>query len=193
MYHYSTIFFTSLGLSVGTMLLEKSEGMLERLFIIGITSSEILLSHFIVLVQTMIGQIFFVMFMAFYGFKVTNNGSLILVFALLFVCGLCGLWYGFCISLICDDERAATYLSMGSLTPMFFLCGLIWPLEGMYPPLRTVATYLPLTKSIDSMRAILQKGWTFFNPTIYWGFTFTTVWVIIYLAISFIVLKYKKA
>jgi ABC-type multidrug transport system permease subunit len=187
------MFFASLGLSVGTMLMERREGMIERLFISGITSSEILLSHFIVLSQIMLAQTVFISCLSFYGFQLTLLGSFTLVFCLLLISGLCGLWYGFFISLICDNDRTATYLSMGSMTPMFFLCGLLWPLEGMYPALKAVAVYLPLTKSIESMRAILQKGWTIQSPDVYWGFISTSIWIGIYLVVSFIVLKYKKS
>lgn len=38
------------------------------------------------------------------------------------------------------------------------LTGIIWPLEGQPMWLRTITTWLPMTKAIEAMRGILLKG-----------------------------------
>lgn len=99
---------------------------------------------------------------------------------------------GFVVSCACDNERSATYLAMGSFLPIVMLCGIIWPIEGMFPGLKYVAIFLPLTKSTESLRSILQRGWEFTNPNVYMGFISISVWVVIFLTISILLLKFKK-
>jgi len=38
------------------------------------------------------------------------------------------------------------------------LLGIVWPLEGQPLWMRSVTTWLPMTKAIDAMRGILLKG-----------------------------------
>ncbi|KAJ8941565.1 hypothetical protein NQ318_011524 [Aromia moschata] len=46
---------------------------------------------------------------------------------------------GFVVSCICDNERSATYLALGSFLPIVMLCGIIWPIEAMNDYLRLVS------------------------------------------------------
>lgn len=49
---------------------------------------------------------------------------------------------GFVVSSACDNERTATYMAMGSFLPIVMLCGIIWPIEGMYPGLKFIALFV---------------------------------------------------
>lgn len=99
---------------------------------------------------------------------------------------------GFVVSCLCDTERTATYLAMGSFLPMVMLCGIIWPIEAMHRLLQLVSLMLPLTKSTESLRSILQRGWDFNVPDVYEGFITMAIWVVVFLAISILTLKFKK-
>lgn len=96
------------------------------------------------------------------------------------------------VSSACDNERTATYMAMGSFLPIVMLCGIIWPIEGMYPGLKFFALFLPLTKSTECLRSITQRGWTISEPAVYGGFISTGIWVLIFLTISILLLKFKK-
>jgi ABC-type multidrug transport system permease subunit len=99
---------------------------------------------------------------------------------------------GFVISCAVDNERSATYMALGSFLPLILLCGIIWPIEGMHPFLKAPALFLPLTKSTESLRSILQRGWRIGNPNVYAGFISTGIWILIFLTISILLLKFKK-
>lgn len=83
-------------------------------------------------------------------------------------------------------------MALGSFLPIVMLCGIIWPMEGMYPLLQYVAIFLPLTKSTDSLRSITQRGWSITRPEVYGGFVSTGIWVLIFLTLSILLLKFKK-
>ncbi|XP_023172078.1 ABC transporter G family member 20 [Drosophila hydei] len=186
------IFFLSVAITSGAMLIERNEGMLERCLVAGITGPEILLSQVVTQFTVMLSQTVFVLIVSFYFFELTLVGDIWLVVALCILNGLCGMTFGFVISCAVDTERTATYVAMGSFLPIVMLCGIIWPIEGMYPLLQFVTAFLPLTKPTESMRSILQRGWGMDNPTVYNGFISISSWVLVFLVLTILLLKFKK-
>ncbi|XP_034939310.1 ABC transporter G family member 23 [Chelonus insularis] len=186
------IFFLSVALTSGAMLLERNEGLLERSLVSGITGTEILFGQVVTQFVVMTGQTLMVLIVAFAMFKLTCEGPIAWVTILTILTGLCGMCFGFVIACVCDTERSATYMAMGSFLPIVMLCGIIWPVEGMYPVLRAISFVLPLTKSTESIRAMLGRGWNIEEPTVYEGFISTFVWIILFQTLSILLLKFKK-
>ncbi|XP_063236406.1 ABC transporter G family member 20 [Bacillus rossius redtenbacheri] len=186
------IFFLAVALTSGAMLIERNEGMLERSLVCGITSSEILFSHVVTQFVVMCGQTSMVLVFSFLVFNITCEGHLVWVVLLTMLTGLCGMCFGFVVSCLCDNERTATYLALGSFLPIVMLCGIIWPVEGMHGSLKIISFLLPLTKSTESLRTILARGWAISQPTVYFGFVATMLWMAVFLVTSILVLKFKK-
>ncbi|KAG6451240.1 ABC transporter G family member 20 isoform X2 [Manduca sexta] len=186
------IFFLAVALTSGSMLAERNEGILERSLVSGITGTEILFSHVMVQMLVMIAQSVIVLFLGFVVFGLTMTGPLGWVTVLTLITGLCGMTFGFVVSCICDTDRTATYLALGSFLPMVLLCGIIWPVEGMHIVLQWISYVLPLTKSTESLRSMLQRGWSISVPTVYSGFISTGIWIVVYLTTSILLLKFKK-
>ncbi|XP_058824504.1 ABC transporter G family member 20 [Topomyia yanbarensis] len=186
------IFFLSVALTSGAMLIERNEGILERCLVMGVTGVEFLFSHVTTQFLVMCGQTTLVILFSFYVFDISNKGDIVWVVLLTILTGLCGMCFGFVVSCSCDNERSATYLAMGSFLPIVMLCGIIWPIEGMHPLMKIFSVFLPLTKSTESLRSMLQRGWHIQNPNVYIGFAATGTWIVIFLAISILLLKFKK-
>ena len=79
----------------------------------------------------MCGQTALVLTFMISVFGVTCNGNLALVVILTLLQGMCGMCFGFVISAICELERNAIQLALGSFYPTLLLSGVIWPIEGM--------------------------------------------------------------
>ncbi|XP_046614540.1 ABC transporter G family member 20 isoform X1 [Neodiprion virginianus] len=186
------IFFLSVALTSGALLLERNEGLMERSLVSGITGTEILFGQVVTQFVVMCGQTLMVLVFSFAVFKLTCHGSIALVTVLTVLTGLCGMCFGFVVACACDNERSATYMAMGSFLPIVMLCGIIWPVEGMNPVLRYISFILPLTKSTESIRAMLGKGWPISQPAVYDGFISTFLWIIIFLTLSILLIKFKK-
>lgn len=186
------IFFLSVAITSGAMLIERNEGMLERCLVAGITGPEILLSQVVTQFTVMLSQTAFVLLVSFYFFELTIVGDIWLVASLCILNGLCGMCFGFVISCAVDTERTATYVAMGSFLPIVMLCGIIWPIEGMFPLLQFGTKFLPLTKPTESLRAILQRGWGLSNPSVYNGFISISSWVVVFMVLTILLLKFKK-
>lgn len=88
------IFFLSVALTSGAMLIERNEGMLERCLVSGITGMEILFSHVVTQFLIMTGQSILVLLFSFYVFELTLNGSIVWVVILTILTGLCGMCFG---------------------------------------------------------------------------------------------------
>ncbi|XP_035721767.1 ABC transporter G family member 20-like isoform X1 [Vespa mandarinia] len=186
------IFFLSVAITSGAMLLERNEGLLERSLVSGITGPEILFGQVITQFVVMTGQTLMVLIFSFAVFKVTCEGNIGWVLLLTILTGLCGMCFGFVIACFCENERSATYVAMGSFLPIVMLCGIIWPVEGMHPALSYISFILPLTKSTESMRTMLARGWSISQSSVYNGFIATFIWITIFLTLAILLIKFKK-
>lgn len=70
--------------------------------------------------------------------------------------------------------------------------GVIWPVEGMPILLQYISSILPLTMATTSLRSILTRGWNLYEPDVYLGFISSITWILLFLTISMLVLKFKK-
>ncbi|XP_053976396.1 ABC transporter G family member 23-like [Hylaeus volcanicus] len=186
------IFFLSVALTSGAMLLERNEGLLERSLVSGITGTEILMGQVITQFVVMLGQSIMVLVFAFAVFDITCEGDVVWICVLTLLTGFCGMSFGFTVAGVTENERSATYMVMGSFLPIIMLCGIIWPTEGMHIILKYISYVLPLTKSTESMRAMLARGWSISNPTVYNGFISTFIWIFIFMTLSILLIKFKK-
>jgi ABC-type transport system involved in cytochrome c biogenesis permease component len=90
----SIIFFLAIGLTALIFVVEKKEGLLERSWIAGVTTVEVMLAHIIVKFFIQFIQIILMVVFADVIFEVEIQGPVILAMALIFIQGLCGMSYG---------------------------------------------------------------------------------------------------
>ncbi|XP_066139703.1 ABC transporter G family member 20 isoform X1 [Euwallacea fornicatus] len=186
------VFFLAVALTSSALIIERMEGLLDRSWVAGVTPGEILFSHVVTQFVVMCGQTALVLIFMILVFEVECKGDIFVVVVLTILQGLCGMCFGFVISAICELERNAIQLALGSFYPTLLLSGVIWPIEGMPMILRYVSTFLPLTLATTSLRAMMTRGWSFLEPDVYYGFISTIAWIILFLTISLIALKVKR-
>ncbi|KAJ8683422.1 hypothetical protein QAD02_019214 [Eretmocerus hayati] len=186
------VFFLAVALTSSALIIERMEGLLDRSWVAGVTPGEILFSHVITQFVVMCGQTALVLIFMIIVFDVECKGEIGWVIVLTILQGLCGMCFGFVISAICELERNAIQLALGSFYPTLLLSGVIWPVEGMPMILRYVSQGLPLTMATTALRSMLTRGWTIDEPDVYYGFLSTCIWIVVFLSISMIVLKFKR-
>nr|WAB24462.1 ATP-binding cassette sub-family H member 1 [Henosepilachna vigintioctopunctata] len=186
------VFFLAVALTSSALIIERTEGLLDRSWVAGVAPWEILFSHVVTQFVVMCGQTALVLSFMILVFGVQCKGAIGYVVILTILQGLCGMCFGFVISAICELERNAIQLALGSFYPTLLLSGVIWPIEGMPIGLRYIATYLPLTLATASLRAMLTRGWGLIEQEVYFGFISTIVWIVLFLTISLVVLKFKR-
>lgn len=74
----------------------------------------------------------------------------------------------------------------------FDFSGMFWPLEGMPTILKYISYCMPFTLPAISVRNIMAKGYSFFEPSVLTGFGVVLIWTVagIYLGIK--TLKLRK-
>ncbi|XP_014212098.1 ABC transporter G family member 20 isoform X2 [Copidosoma floridanum] len=186
------VFFLAVALTSSALIIERMEGLLDRSWVAGVSPGEILFSHVVTQFVVMCGQTALVLIFMILVFGVECKGDIGFVIVLTILQGLCGMCFGFVISAICELERNAIQLALGSFYPTLLLSGVIWPVEGMPTILRYVSHGLPLTMATTSLRSMLTRGWSITEPDVYMGYVSTIIWIIVFLTVSLLVLKFKR-
>ncbi|XP_029671460.1 ABC transporter G family member 23 isoform X2 [Formica exsecta] len=186
------VFFLAVALTSSALIVERMEGLLDRSWVAGVSPSEILFSHVVTQFVVMCGQTALVLIFMILVFDVECEGPLGWVIILTILQGLCGMCFGFLISAICELERNAIQLALGSFYPTLLLSGVIWPVEGMPTFLRYVSQGLPLTMATTALRSMLTRGWGIKESNVHNGFFSTIIWIVVFLTISLVVLRFKR-
>ncbi|XP_031632898.1 ABC transporter G family member 20 isoform X2 [Contarinia nasturtii] len=186
------VFFLAVALTSSALIIERTEGLLDRSWVAGVTPFEILFSHVVTQFVVMCGQTALVLIFMILVFEITCNGDIFGVIILTLLQGMCGMCFGFVISAICELERNAIQLALGSFYPTLLLSGVIWPIEGMPFILKYISYCLPLTQATTALRCMLTRGWSIMEQEVYLGFISTLTWIAIFLAVTMIVLRLKR-
>nr|CAD7428403.1 unnamed protein product [Timema monikensis] len=186
------IFFLGVALTVGTLIYERREGLLDRTIVAGVTPLEIMVSHVITQFVLMSVQSILLLTFTIYVFQVECEGSMFWVAVLTVLQGMSGMCFGFAISTFCEIESTAFQMAMGSFYPALLLSGTIWPLEGMHVALQYFSKCLPLTLPTTALRCLMARGWSIWESDIYLGFVACIIWILLFIALSILVMKIKK-
>lgn len=188
----SIIFFSAIGLTALIFVVEKKEGLLERSWIAGVTTVEVMLAHIIVKFFVQFIQIILMVIFADMIFNVQIRGPALLAMALIFIQGLCGMSYGLLISAICEQEVEVMEVALGSVFPILLSSGVIWPAEGMPPIMLFLSNFTPLTHVVEAMRCIVSRGWTLIYFKVWFGFVISGAWSCGFFALAAILFALRK-
>ncbi|GIY63008.1 ABC transporter G family member 20 [Caerostris darwini] len=185
-------YIMAVGLSSMSVIIEKKEGLLDRSWIAGVRSWEVMFSILFTLFIVMLVQVALVLVFTFQAFSIPYRGPLVWVIISVLLVGLEGMAYGLFISSIVNDENIAMMIAMGSFYPNLLLSGIIWPVEAMPYYLRQFSYCLPLTLMANTMRSVLSRGWTITDNNIWDGYLVALAWILPVILISSFFFKYKK-
>ncbi|CAF1626056.1 unnamed protein product [Adineta ricciae] len=188
----SIIFFLAIGLTALIFVVEKKEGLLERSWIAGVTTVEVMLAHIIVKFFIQFIQIILMIVFADVIFQVKIEGPVILAMALIFIQGICGMSYGLLISAMCEQEVEVMEVALGSVFPILLSSGVIWPAEGMPPIMRFLSNFTPLTHVVEAMRCIVSRAWTLVYFKVWFGFVISGAWTCGFFALAAILFALRK-
>ncbi|CAG2100651.1 unnamed protein product [Medioppia subpectinata] len=156
----SLIYFMAVGLTALTMGTERKSGLLDRSLVAGLRLHEILASQIILQFLIVILQSVLVMVFSLYVFELPHNGSVVYSMLIVVLQGIGGMFFGLVISAVSQEENSSIMLALGSINAYFLMSGIIWPLEGMSPTMRSISYLMPQTLSIQSLRDIMFNGWS---------------------------------
>ena len=110
---------------------------------------------------------------------------------LVFFSGLAGMSFGFFLSTICNTSMDAIKMAIGACLSHMLLTGIIWPLEGMPPWMRSIVWFLPNTASVRGMRDIMLRGWGVEASSVLQGIAISSAWILLFLFLSWKLVRNK--
>lgn len=188
----SLVFFMGTTMTATIILSDRMEGVWERSIVCGVTSAEILLGHFITQSILLIIQIGEMLVLTFLIYKIQFAGNMMILIILSILLGVCGMSFGFLISIVVDNHNMAHIASTGSIFPLCVLCGMIWPLEAQPIILQWFSKLLPCTLPILSFRNVMVKGWSIGNFDVYIGIIVEIIWLVLFVCFDLYVLRRKR-
>ncbi|XP_066602988.1 ABC transporter G family member 20-like [Prorops nasuta] len=187
------LFFLATSVSSTIIITDRHEGVWDRSLVQGVSTTQILMAHFLTQLTIIVIQCTVTLTMSFLQFDLHCKGSIFLVIALMFLMGVCGMCYGFLISVFCSSHTMANYITTGSFYPVILLCGCIWPIEGIPKCLMWVSLSMPTTVPAIAVRSVLDKGYSFMEADVYNGFLTVSGWTASFIILCIVGLKTKSA
>ncbi|KAJ8920069.1 hypothetical protein NQ315_011723 [Exocentrus adspersus] len=186
------IFFMGAMMTSQIIITDRHDGVWDRSIVAGVTSLEITVTHFILQASVLIIQVIEMLIVVYAVIKQDYAGYMWLMYFIVYLQGLCGMSYGFWVSVISVNHSMANTVLTGIFLPMMMLSGLMWPTEGMPPLLRFFAKCLPFTLSIESLRNVSKKGWNIFHSQVLHGIGVGMFWLIFFGVVSVYLIKTKR-
>lgn len=101
------IYTTPLIMAAFVVVLERKDGIIERTFVSGATTMEVFLTHLVLLLIGLLVQVSLLMAVVSIIFKLQILGSIVEMFLILYLQGLCGVMIGLLISSTAKNEIVA--------------------------------------------------------------------------------------
>uniref|UniRef100_A0A673ZKX2 ABC transporter G family member 20-like n=1 Tax=Salmo trutta TaxID=8032 RepID=A0A673ZKX2_SALTR len=187
----SITFYLAVGLTALSFVIERKEGLMERCWVSGVSSMETVLAYLISQLIIISVQIVLLLILMLLVFKIPNEGSLVLVIALIVLQGITGTSFGLVISSAIDDEQNATQAALGIFYPNLIVSGIIWPVECIPYPLRYISLALPQTYASEALRCIMYRGWGLSRMIVWRGFVVTLGWNTFFVILAIVILKLR--
>ncbi|XP_039309326.1 ABC transporter G family member 20-like [Solenopsis invicta] len=185
------IFYLSVTNSTDLIIADRSDGLWNRSAVQGVRTEEILLSHILyqslnALIDTiLLILIFFVLLSTDY------NGSIFLIFFVVFLSGFCGLILGLFNSVWYKNHAVAHFFLAGSFLLLLIVSGTMWPLEGVQKYLCWFMYAMPISLPFVSMRGLIYKGSSIFKWEVLSGIFTSLTWISFILLVTILYLRRK--
>lgn len=141
-----------------TIVGERIRGTLPRLLKTPIRRSEIIIGKLLVYLVIALYDCIVVLLISTIAFGVIVKGGILELFASLFLIAFAGCTWGMFYSTFAKSERQISDLQTYTLTIAMVLGGMVFPISIMPEPMQVLANILPLTHSVNAVRAFAIKG-----------------------------------
>ncbi|KAI2474061.1 ABC transporter G family member 23-like [Diabrotica virgifera virgifera] len=186
------MFFMGAIMTSQIIITDRHDGVWDRSIVAGVTSLEITITHLVLQASICIIQTAELLVVVYLIYQQEYSGSLWLMYVMVYLQGICGMAYGFWVSVISTDHSMANTVLTGIFLPMMMLSGLMWPTEGMPPALRIFSRCLPFTMAIESLRNVSKRGWSIDNFQVYSGMGVGFMWTVFFGVLSVYLIKKKR-
>ena len=166
------------------LILEREEKTFERNFVTGLTPSQVIIAHTLNRMVFMLAQAFLLLFLTVYLFQIPSRGHILAAILLLMTQNLAGIAYGMLLSATFKQTHTAAIVAIGTIFFIFFISGVLWPIQAIPKWGRWFANIQPCTIPISTLRSILSRGWGFYHLEVWKGYGVSIIWTVILFFVS---------
>ncbi len=152
------LMMTTMSLTSAAIVKEREQGTIEQLIVTPIRSWELVIAKITPYVLVSMADVFIILLVGTFWFRVPIRGSLLLLLALTGLYLLPNLGIGLVVSTIAKTQQQAQFMVMPVMLPTFMLSGFIFPISTLPIALQAVARMLPVTYFLVIVRSIVIKG-----------------------------------
>ena len=152
------LYFITALLTASAIVRERERGTIEQLIVTPIRSWELVVGKILPYSILALIDMFEVLVIGHWWFKVPIKGDVGLVFALSGLFLVSSLGIGLFASTIANTQQEAFITVMVTMLPSIFLSGFFFPIEAMPVFLQYVSAFVPLRYYLVIIRALLLKG-----------------------------------
>ncbi|XP_012942844.1 ABC transporter G family member 20-like [Aplysia californica] len=202
----SATFFLATGLTTLSFVLERKEGLLERMYVAGVSALEIMMSHVLTQLTVMLGQILLMLGIALLGFQVGMVISACCRSEMASIQGTLGTMYPALLTsdivflfvyLISSFKTLFFFVYfMSSIQILFFLSyiipGIIWPIEAMPNWMMKISYFLPMTYPTYAVRSIMGRGWSIQDSLVWMSYLISIAWIVIHSVVAGVLIHFQS-
>ncbi|KAJ3425809.1 hypothetical protein M0812_28255 [Anaeramoeba flamelloides] len=178
------LFLTSIG-----VVREKILGVIERIFVTGTSTLDVVLGVISTNVLTLLLQLAILFPIVIYGFDVKCEGNFFLLFLDAVSIAITGMSAGLLIGFLVGHEFEAMVFSFCFFFLNLSISGFSWPNQAQPGWLRAISQCLPTTHSSLLSRSIMARGWGLDNFIVWRGFVIIIAWNAFYILLTALLTK----
>ncbi|MBI5022136.1 MAG: ABC transporter permease [Ignavibacteriales bacterium] len=169
---------------------EKERGTMEQMMVSSLHTVEIIIGKTLTYLFIALLASVFVLIVGFVLFDVAVRGSILWLYAGIFIFLLGGLGQGLLISTITHNQQVAFMMAvLSSLLPTFLLSGFVFPIRSMPVFLQIISNVTPAKFFLVVVRSVIVKG---VGVTAFWDqLIYMIIFMIIMITISSVRLMKK--
>ncbi len=145
-------------LTAFALVRERERGTLEQLMVTPVRGFELMVGKLIPYILIAFMDVGLVLALGMWWFKVSVQGSLVLLLLLSLLFLIFALGLGMLFSTIAKTQLQAMQMVMLFILPSVLLSGFVFPRESMPAVISSLGYIIPLTYFLDILRGIMLKG-----------------------------------
>ena len=205
-------FVMACGLTGLIFLLERRNGMFERMMVCGVTKSQVIIAHTIYRIGTMSVSNVVTLSLVLLFLDLHSKGSIFWIFVILILqnCSgeylfnniiiiklimikiFSGMTFGMVVSSVTKSENGAAIGCASIVVANLTLCGIIWPLEAIPYWIRWASILMPSTMPTEALRGLMNKGWGIESLHVQLGLYASLIWSIVFAVLASKIFKFVK-
>lgn len=185
-------YFAPIGVAVLNLYLERKSGYLERAYIAGVSSAEVLMGVVVLLLIMLVPQVILAFVVAYPVYSNCTATDILGVILLLYFQGISGMAMGLMLSMAFQQVYALLVFLGFFMTLAVGFGGYLWPIQALTYYFRLLYLALPVAIPVNAINAVMYQGFDITRTDILLGFGLSSFYAVTLIAITLFLFKFRQ-